>query len=49
MALVEPLRRVRFFEDLTPEDLQRISEIGRRRSFQPGEAMSGQVNYGRYE
>jgi CRP/FNR family cyclic AMP-dependent transcriptional regulator len=36
---VEPLRRVRFFEDLTPEDLDRISAIGQRRSFQPGEAI----------
>jgi CRP-like cAMP-binding protein len=36
---VEALRRVRFFEDLTPEDLARISAIGQRRSFQPGEAI----------
>ncbi len=34
---VEALRRVRFFEDLTPEDLGRIAEIGVRRTYQPGE------------
>jgi len=36
---VEALRRVRFFEDLTPEDLDRIAGIGQRRSFAPGEAI----------
>ena len=36
---VEALRRVRFFEDLTPEDLDRIAGIGERRSFEPGEAI----------
>jgi hypothetical protein len=35
-----PLRRVRFFEDLTPEDLDRISTIGQRRSFEAGEAIA---------
>jgi CRP-like cAMP-binding protein len=34
---VEALRRVRFFEDLTPEDLDRIAGIGERRSFETGE------------
>jgi CRP-like cAMP-binding protein len=36
---VEALRGVRFFEDLTPEDLDRISRIGQRRSFGAGEAI----------
>jgi CRP-like cAMP-binding protein len=34
---VESLREVPFFEDLTPEDLERIGEIGARRTFGPGE------------
>jgi CRP-like cAMP-binding protein len=34
---VESLREVPFFEDLTPEDLERIAEIGTRRTFQPGQ------------
>src|SRR5712691_3767292 len=34
---VEALRSVPFFEDLTPEDLDRIARIGRRRSFAAGE------------
>jgi CRP/FNR family cyclic AMP-dependent transcriptional regulator len=33
----EHLRRIPFFEDLTPEDLDRVSKIGDRRSFQAGE------------
>lgn len=36
---VEALRRVRFFEDLTPEDLDRMARIGERRRFEPGEAI----------
>jgi CRP-like cAMP-binding protein len=36
---VEALRRVPFFEDLTPQDLQRIAQIGQRRSFEPGDAI----------
>jgi CRP-like cAMP-binding protein len=36
-AEVEALRRVPFFEDLTPEDLDRIAKIGRRRSYASGE------------
>jgi CRP-like cAMP-binding protein len=36
---VEALRRVRFFEDLTPEDLDRIAGIGQRRSFEAGDAI----------
>jgi CRP-like cAMP-binding protein len=34
---VEALRRVRFFSDLTPEDLARIAAIGERRTFAAGE------------
>ena len=34
---VEALRRVPFFEDLTPEDLERMASIGHRRSFEPGQ------------
>jgi CRP-like cAMP-binding protein len=35
----EHLRRIPFFEDLTPEDLERIATIGERRSFAPGETI----------
>lgn len=34
---VEALRGVPFFEDLTPEDLQRLARIGEKRTYQPGE------------
>jgi CRP/FNR family cyclic AMP-dependent transcriptional regulator len=33
------LRRVPFFEDLTPDDLERIARIGERRTFDPGETI----------
>lgn len=33
----EALRRVPFFEGLTPEDLERLARIGKRRSYAPGE------------
>ena len=33
---VEALRRVPFFENLTPEDLDRIARIGKRRSYPAG-------------
>jgi CRP-like cAMP-binding protein len=36
---VEALRRIRFFEELTDEDLTRVAKIGRRRSFAAGEAL----------
>jgi CRP-like cAMP-binding protein len=36
---VEALRKIPFFEGLTPEDLDRVARIGERRSFAPGEAM----------
>lgn len=35
----QALRRVPFFEDLTPEDLERICAIGERRTFDSGEAI----------
>ena len=33
----EHLRKIPFFEDLTPEDLERVAKIGDRRSFGPGD------------
>jgi CRP-like cAMP-binding protein len=45
-AEVEALRKVPFFEDLTPEDLDRIARIGERRSFAPGEAMVAKAGVG---
>jgi CRP-like cAMP-binding protein len=36
---IEALRRIPFFEDLTSEDLERLSRVGRRRSFASGEAI----------
>jgi CRP-like cAMP-binding protein len=35
----ESLRRVPFFEDLTPEDLERIARIGERRTFGAGDTI----------
>lgn len=35
----EALRNVPFFANLTPEDLDRIAQIGRRQSYEPGEAI----------
>jgi CRP-like cAMP-binding protein len=32
-----PLRGVPFFEDLTPEDLARLAQIGEKRTYQAGE------------
>ncbi len=37
-AEVEALRRVPFFEDLTPEDLARVAKVGRRRRYDAGSA-----------
>ncbi|HEV8419995.1 MAG TPA: cyclic nucleotide-binding domain-containing protein [Actinomycetota bacterium] len=34
---VEALRGVPFFEDLTPEDLQRLARIGEKRHYEPGD------------
>ena len=36
---VEALRKVRFFEELTDDDLSRVAKIGQRRSFAAGEAL----------
>jgi len=36
---VEALRRVRFFEELTDDDLARVAKVGRRRSYAPGDAL----------
>jgi CRP-like cAMP-binding protein len=36
---VERLRKIPFFEDLTPEDLERIARIGERRSYGAGETI----------
>jgi CRP-like cAMP-binding protein len=33
------LRRIPFFEDLTPEDLDRVTKIGERRSFAAGDTI----------
>jgi CRP-like cAMP-binding protein len=33
----EHLRKIPFFEDLTPEDLERVGRIGERRSFEAGQ------------
>jgi CRP-like cAMP-binding protein len=36
---VEALRRVRFFEELTDDDLARVAKVGRRRSYAAGDAL----------
>jgi CRP-like cAMP-binding protein len=36
---VDALRKVRFFEELTDDDLGRVAEVGQRRSFAPGDAL----------
>src|SRR2546422_9624613 len=43
---VEALRRVPFFEGLTPEDLSRIATIGERRSFEAGQAIVSKSDVG---
>jgi CRP-like cAMP-binding protein len=43
---IEALRKVPFFQDLTPEDLERIATIGQRVSFQPGEAIVARDDVG---
>jgi CRP-like cAMP-binding protein len=35
----DALRKVRFFEELTDDDLERVVKVGQRRSFAPGEAL----------
>lgn len=42
----EALRRVPFFEGLTPEDLERICAIGERRSYAPAEVIVGKDEEG---
>jgi CRP-like cAMP-binding protein len=34
---VEALRRVPFFEDLTPDDLERLARVGQRRTYSKGD------------
>jgi CRP-like cAMP-binding protein len=36
---VEALRKVRFFEELTDDDLSRVAKVGQRRSFAAGDAL----------
>ena len=36
---VEALRRVRFFEELTDDDLARVAKVGQRRSYAVGDAL----------
>jgi CRP-like cAMP-binding protein len=36
---VEGLRKVRFFEELTDDDLVRVARVGQRRSYPAGEAL----------
>ena len=43
---VEALRRIPFFEGLTPEDLSRIATIGERRSFEAGQAIVAKSDVG---
>jgi CRP-like cAMP-binding protein len=35
----DALRKVRFFEELTEDDLERVVKVGRRRRFETGEAL----------
>jgi CRP-like cAMP-binding protein len=42
----DQLRKVPFFEDLTPEDLDRVTKIGERRSFGAGEAIVAREDRG---
>ena len=43
---VEALRKVSFFEDLTPEDLDRIAKIGERRYFPAGDPIVSKHDVG---
>jgi CRP-like cAMP-binding protein len=43
---IEGLGAIPFFEDLTPEDLERIAAIGHRRSFAAGEAIVARDDVG---
>lgn len=35
----ESLRKIPFFEELTPEDLERVAKVGERKSFEAGETI----------
>jgi len=43
---IEALRKIPFFEGLTPEDLQRIATIGERRTFAAGEQIVTRASVG---
>ena len=42
----EQLRRIPFFEDLTPEDLERVARIGERRRFGTGDTIIAKDSQG---
>jgi CRP/FNR family transcriptional regulator, cyclic AMP receptor protein len=42
----EHLRKIPFFEDLTPEDLERVGTIGERRSFEAGQPLVAEGTQG---
>ena len=42
----EHLRSIPFFEDLTPEDLERVARIGERRSFEAGDTIIAKDSQG---
>jgi len=43
---IEALRAIPFFENLTPEDLERIATIGERRTFAAGDAIISKSDVG---
>ena len=43
---IEALRKIPFFEGLTPEDLERIATIGEHRTFAAGEPIVGKAGVG---
>jgi CRP-like cAMP-binding protein len=43
---VEALRKVPFFEDVTPEDLERIARVGERRTYAEGERIVSKDDVG---
>jgi CRP-like cAMP-binding protein len=42
----DQLRKIPFFEDLTPEDLERVAKIGERQSFGAGETIIAKNSQG---
>ncbi|MDQ4108090.1 MAG: cyclic nucleotide-binding domain-containing protein [Actinomycetota bacterium] len=36
---IDALRKVRFFEELTDDDLSRVAKVGQRRSYAPGDTL----------